>query len=160
MAAAAKIAGASLARTGAYLALERLRNRTRVEKSPADTVILIVEDDPDQLALADLRVSMAGYKVRVAGSVNGLLRALVDDGAPDLLLLDVMLPDGDGFDVLVKMRRHQALGALPIVLLTAKTDPGDIGRGLVLGADGYITKPYTKNVLVDVIERVLTRPAE
>ena len=160
MAAAAKIAGASLASTGAYLALERLRNRTRVEKSPADTVILIVEDDPDQLALADLRVSMAGYKVRVADSVNGFLRALVDDGAPDLLLLDVMLPDGDGFDVLVKMRRHQALGALPIVLLTAKTDPGDIGRGLVLGADGYITKPYTKNLLVDVIERVLKRPAE
>lgn len=160
MAAAAKIAGASLARTGAYLALERLRSRTRVEKSPADTVILIVEDDPDQLALADLRVSMAGYKVRVAESVNGFLRALVDDGAPDLLLLDVMLPDGDGFDVLVKMRRHQAFGALPIVLLTAKTDPGDIGRGLVLGADGYITKPYTKNLLVDVIERVLKRPVE
>ena len=157
--AAAKIAGASLARTGAYLALERLRYRPRVE-SPADTVILIVEDDPDQLALADLRVSMAGYQVRVAGSVNAFLQALVDEGAPDLLLLDVMLPDGDGFDVLVKMRRHQALGALPIVLLTAKTDPGDIGRGLVLGADGYITKPYTKNVLVDVIERVLKAPAE
>ena len=123
-------------------------------------MILIVEDDPDQLALADLRVSMAGYQVRVAGSVNAFLQALVDEGAPDLLLLDVMLPDGDGFDVLVKMRRHQALGALPIVLLTAKTDPGDIGRGLVLGADGYITKPYTKNVLVDVIERVLKGPAE
>ena len=46
------------------------------------------------------------------------------------------------------------------MLLTAKTDPGDIGRGLVLGADGYITKPYTKNVLVDVIERVLKGPAE
>ena len=158
--AAAKIAGDSLARTGAYLALERLRYRPRVEKSPADTVILIVEDDPDQLALADLRVSMAGYQVRVAGSVNAFLQALVDEGAPDLLLLDVMLPDGDGFDVLVKMRRHQSLGSLPIVLLTAKTDPGDIGRGLVLGADGYITKPYTKKALVDVIERVLKRPAE
>lgn len=157
--AAAKIAGASLARTGAYLALERLRYRPRVEKSPADTVILIVEDDPDQLALADLRVSMAGYQVRVAGSVNAFLQALVDEGAPDLLLLDVMLPDGDGFDVLVKMRRHQSFGSLPIVLLTAKTDPGDIGRGLVLGADGYITKPYTKNVLVDVIGRVLKGPA-
>jgi len=159
IAAAAKIAGAALARSGAYLSLERLRHRPRVEKGVADTTILIVEDDPDQLALADLRVSMAGYKVRVAGSVNGFLQALVDEGAPDLLLLDVMLPDGDGFDVLVRMRRHQALGSLPIVLLTAKTDAGDIGRGLILGADGYITKPYTKKVLVDVIERVLGRPA-
>jgi two-component system OmpR family response regulator len=130
-----------------------------VNKAPADTVVLIVEDDPDQLALADLRVSMAGYKVRVASSVNGFLQALVDEGAPDLLLLDVMLPDGDGFDVLGKMRRHQALGSLPIVMLTAKTDPGDIGRGLVLGADGYITKPYTKNILAEVIQTVL-RPRE
>jgi CheY-like chemotaxis protein len=157
LAEATKLAGASLARTGAYLALERLRHRPRIAKTAAETVVLIVEDDPDQLALADLRVSMAGYKVRVAGSVNGFLQALVDEGAPDLLLLDVMLPDGDGFDVLVRMRRHQALGSLPIVLLTAKTDAGDIGRGLLLGADGYITKPYTKKVLVDVIERVLKR---
>jgi CheY-like chemotaxis protein len=154
---AAKVAGSSLARTGSYLAVERLRRRPLLRKAPADTVILIVEDDPDQLALADLRVSMAGYRVRVAGSVNGFLQALVDEGAPDLLLLDVMLPDGDGFDVLSKMRRHQALGSLPIVLLTARNEPGDIGRGLLLGADGYITKPYTKNVLVEIVERVLKR---
>jgi len=156
---AAKIAGAALARNGAYLALDRLRRRPLPSKERADTVVLIVEDDPDQLALADLRVSMAGYKVRIAGSVNGFLQALVDDGAPDLLLLDIMLPDGDGFDVLSKMRRHQALGSLPIVLLTARNDPADIGRGLALGADGYITKPYTKNILADVVERVLKRPA-
>lgn len=155
---AAKIAGNSLARTGAYLAEDRLRSRPALAKPPAETVILIVEDDPDQLALADLRVSMAGYKVRVAASVNGFLQALVDEGAPDLLLLDVMLPDGDGFDVLAKMRRHQALGSLPIVMLTARNDPGDIGRGLVLGADGYVTKPYTKSLLADVIRRVLKRP--
>jgi CheY-like chemotaxis protein len=155
---AAKIAGSALARTGAFLSLDRLKRRPLTIKAPADTVILIVEDDPDQLALADLRVSMAGYKVRVASSVNGFLQALVDEGAPDLLLLDVMLPDGDGFDVLGKMRRHQALGSLPIVMLTAKNDAADIGRGLVLGADGYITKPYTKNILADVIERVLKRP--
>jgi CheY-like chemotaxis protein len=154
---AAKLAGSSLARSGAYLALDRLRQRPLAAKAPADTVILIVEDDPDQLALADLRVSMAGYKVRVASSVNGFLQALVDEGAPDLLLLDVMLPDGDGFDILSKMRRHQALGSLPIVMLTARTDPADIGRGLVLGADGYITKPYSKNILADVIGRVLKR---
>ena len=154
---AAKLAGAALARTGAYLALDRLRRRPLPMKSAADTVVLIVEDDPDQLALADLRVSMAGYKVRVASSVNGFLQALVDEGAPDLLLLDVMLPDGDGFEVLAKMRRHQALGSLPIVMLTAKNEPADIGRGLVLGADGYVTKPYTRNILAEVIERVLKR---
>ena len=151
----AKEAGAALARSGAYLAADRLRRRPAPLKPPEETVILIVEDDPDQLALADLRVSMAGYKVRVANSVNGFLQAIVDEGAPDLLLLDVMLPDGDGFDVLARMRRHPALGSLPIVMLTARNEAADIGRGLVLGADGYVTKPYTKNLLVDVIRRAL-----
>jgi CheY-like chemotaxis protein len=155
MSAAGQAAGATLSRSGAYLAEDRLRRRPPPAKAPGETVVLIVEDDPDQLALADLRLSMAGYRVRVAGSVNGLLQAILDEGAPDLLLLDVMLPDGDGFDVLAKMRRHQALGSLPIVMLTAKSDPADIGRGLVLGADGYITKPYTKNLLADVIRKVL-----
>src|SRR5688572_17716405 len=152
---AVKIASSSLARTGAYLAVDRLRSRPTLSKPPTETVILIVEDDPDQLALADLRVSMAGYRVRVAASVYGFLQTLVDEGAPDLLLLDVMLPDGDGFEVLARMRRHQALGSLPIVLLTARNDADDIGRGLLLGADGYVTKPYTKSLLADVIHRVL-----
>ena len=152
---AGQAAGAALARTGAFLAEDRLRRRPLPIKPPEETVVLIVEDDPDQLALADLRLSMAGYRVRVASSVNGFLQAMLDEGAPDLLLLDIMLPDGDGFEVLSKMRRHQALGSLPIVMLTARSDPADIGRGLVLGADGYITKPYTKNLLADVIRKVL-----
>jgi DNA-binding response OmpR family regulator len=118
-------------------------------------VVLIVEDDPDQLALADLRVSMAGYKVRVAKSVNEFLHSMLDEGAPDLLLLDVVLPDGNGFELLTKMRRHAVLGSLPIVMLTAENEAEDIGKGLLLGADGYITKPYTKNILADVIRRVL-----
>ena len=148
-------AGVTLARTGAYIAADRLSRRPAPGKAPANSVVLIVEDDIDQLALADLRVSMAGYKVRVANSVNAFLQSMLDDGAPDLLLLDVVLPDGDGFEVLAKMRRHPVLGSLPIVLLTAKNDAADIGKGLVLGADGYVTKPYTKNLLADVIRRVL-----
>jgi len=151
----AQQAGASLANSGAYVAMHRLDGRAALRKESRDTSVLIVEDDPDQLALADLRVSMAGYQVRVASSVNAFLQTMLDDGAPDLLLLDVALPDGDGFEVLARLRRHQALGSLPIVMLTAKADPADIGKGLALGADGYVTKPYTKNVLANVIRRVL-----
>jgi CheY-like chemotaxis protein len=148
-------ASAVLARTGAYISADRLGRRPPPRKPPADTVVLIVEDDPDQLALADLRVSMAGYKVRVAKSVNEFLHSMLDEGAPDLLLLDVVLPDGNGFELLTKMRRHAVLGSLPIVMLTAENEAEDIGKGLLLGADGYITKPYTKNILADVIRRVL-----
>ncbi len=151
----ANAAGAVLARTGAYLAADRAAGRPGQKKAPGDTVVLLVEDDPDQRALADLRLSMAGYKVRVAASVQAFLQSMLDEGAPDLLLLDVELPDGDGFEVLAKMRRHPSFGGLPIVMLTAKNDPADIGRGLLLGADGYVTKPYTRNILADIIRRVL-----
>ncbi len=150
-----KSAGAELTRTGAYLAADRASSRRGVPKAPRETEILIVEDDPDQRALADLRLTMAGFKVRVAFSVQSFLQSMLDHGAPDLLLLDVELPDGDGFELLAKMRRHPKYASLPVVMLTAKNDPADIGRGLVLGADGYVTKPYTKNVLADLIRRVL-----
>ena len=148
-------AGASLSRLGAFLAEHRLKDRPPLHKTPAETVILIVEDDPDQLALADLRVTMAGYSVRVANSLSALQQSLANEGTPDLLLLDVMLPDGDGFEVLEKLRRHHAYDSLPVVMLTAKTDPADIGKGLRLGADGYLTKPYTKTILAHVVSRVL-----
>jgi CheY-like chemotaxis protein len=150
-------ATSALARTGAYLALDRLRVQQVPMKRPEDTVVLIVEDDPDQLALADLRMTMAGYRVRVAKTANGFLQSMFDDGAPDLLLLDIELPDGDGYDILARMRRHKVLSNLPIVMLTAKNSPDAIGRGLLLGADGYVTKPYTKNILVDVVRRVLNQ---
>ena len=152
-------ASVDLARTGAYISADRLSRRPAPRKAPGDTVVLIVEDDPDQLALADLRVSMAGYKVRVANSVTAFLHSMLDEGAPDLLLLDVKLPDGNGFELLTKMRRHAVLGSLPIVMLTSENEPEDVGKGLLLGADGYITKPYTKNILADVIRRVLKQDA-
>ena len=154
---AAKDAGASLARSGAFVAMDRLRNRPLPVKAAASTTIMIVEDDPDQMALADLRVTMAGYQVRSANCVSAYLQALLTEGTPDLLLLDVELPDGNGFEVLQKMRRHPEFAGLPIIMLTSRNDAGDIGRGLIFGADGYVTKPYTRNILADVIRRVLRR---
>lgn len=148
-------ATASLSRLGAFIAEKRVRDRAPFQKRPADTVILIVEDDPDQLALADLRVTMAGYTVRVATSAAALQETLAERGPPDLLLLDVVLLDGDGFEILHKLRRHRAYASLPVVMLTAKNDPEDIIKGLRLGADGYVTKPYTKNILANIVNRVL-----
>jgi two-component system, sensor histidine kinase and response regulator len=71
------------------------------------------------------------------------------------VLLDVMLPDGNGFDLLGKLRASAEFATLPIVMLTAKTELSDIHNGLNLGADGYITKPYSKTQLAEVIARVL-----
>lgn len=151
----AKSAGGALARQGVYLSQERIAHRPASARAPAETTVLIVEDDPDQLALARLRVGMAGFAARTADSAGALQEELVRRGAPDLLLLDIVLPDGDGFDILAGLRNHPAHALLPVVMLTVKDDPADIERGLALGADGYVTKPYSKKLLEDVLSRVL-----
>lgn len=155
MQAEAKSAEVELAKAGAWIAEARLRNRPATAKSRGDTTVLIVEDDPDQLALADLRVSMAGYRVRAVTCARELLDDLRTQPLPDILLLDVMLPDGSGFDILAKLRKHPKFALLLVALLTAKDDPKEIIKGLGLGADAYITKPYSKSVLADTIGRIL-----
>lgn len=148
-------AGGALSRKGVYLADDRMRHRPALQKSPGETLVLIVEDDPDQLALAELRVGMAGFAVRTAASAGALQAELLNHAAPDLLLLDILLPDGNGFDLLAALRSHPAHALLPIVMLTVKDKPEDIRRGLGLGADGYVTKPYSKKLLEDVFVQVL-----
>ena len=93
--------------------------------------------------------------MRRATSIDDLLNQLRGGGTPDLLILDVELPDGNGFELLAKMRRHPKYRSLPIIMLTSRNDPVDIGRGLALGADGYITKPYSKAILAKTIDDVL-----
>jgi CheY-like chemotaxis protein len=151
----AVIGGATLLRSGSFLADERIRNLPALAKAPGETAILLVEDDPDQIALAELRLTMAGYRVQSVDRAKALSRYLREKPRPDLLLLDVMLPDGNGFDILAQLRAHAEFSTLPIVLLTVKAELVHIRNGLALGADGYITKPYSKNQLAEVIGRVL-----
>ena len=159
LAKAAVVAGATLLRSGSFLADERIANLPALAKKPAESVILLVEDDPDQLALGELRLTMAGYQVRSVDRAKALSRFLREEPRPDLLLLDVMLPDGNGFDILGQLRGRPDFATLPIVLLTVKAELANIRNGLALGADGYITKPYSKNQLAEVIGRVLKHAA-
>ena len=149
------IAGATLLRSGSFLSAERITNLAPLAKPRGETVILVVEDDPDQAALAELRLTMAGYTVHTVDVAKALSRYLRQQARPDLLLLDVMLPDGNGFDILAQLRGRPEFSTLPIVLLTAKAELVDIRNGLALGADGYITKPYSKSQLAEVIGHVL-----
>jgi CheY-like chemotaxis protein len=148
-------AGTTLKSRGAYLADARLKHRAPMKKLPGEITVLVVEDDPDQAALAERRLGLAGYKVRVAATHRAFIDDLRAHGVPDVVFLDVELPDGDGFDILVYMRTHQSLALLPVIMLTARTGPDDIRRGLMLGADGYIPKPYSKSLLSDTLRQVL-----
>ena len=156
LAKATVVGGATLLRSGSFLAADRVANLPRLRKPPSDTVILLVEDDPDQAALGELRIQMAGYQVRTVDRAKALSRYLREEARPDLLLLDVMLPDGNGFDILAQLRgRPEFSSTLPIVMLTVKAELVHIRNGLALGADGYITKPYSKTQLAEVISHVL-----
>jgi CheY-like chemotaxis protein len=158
LARATVIAGATLLRSGSFLADERIANLPALAKAPSQTLILLVEDDADQRTLAELRLAMAGYQVRSVDRAKALSRALREEARPDLLLLDVMLPDGDGFEILAALRARPEFATLPIVMLTMKAELVDIRNGLALGADGYITKPYSTKQLAEVIGRVLKQP--
>jgi CheY-like chemotaxis protein len=152
---AAQAAFAELEDKGAFLAADRIRHRPPLAKRASEIRVLIVEDDPDQAALADLRVSMAGYGVRLARNCAELVKEIRTREPPDIVLLDIMLPDGNGWDVLSSIRRHPKLALLPVVMLTALNEPNEVRWGLALGADGYVTKPYSKSILAETIGAVL-----
>jgi CheY-like chemotaxis protein len=151
----ARDAVSALGARGAYLSAERLENRTPLAMHAAEIEVLIVEDDPDQAALAERRLGLAGYRLRTVATRSDMIEDLRNHPLPDVVLLDVGLPDGDGFEILVGIRRHPRLALLPVIMLTVLSDPEDIRRGLELGADGYITKPYSKSILADTIGTVL-----
>lgn len=120
-----------------------------------NTEVLIAEDGLDARALVKLPLSMLGYQFRVAGSESQLFSSLRCSGLPGLVLLDVTLPDADGFAVLARLRSQPEFGSLPIVMLTRGRDPVCADKALALGADGCIVKPCSMRTLEKVIESVL-----
>ncbi len=117
--------------------------------------ILIVEDDPDVVRVARAYLEREGYAVLVESDGEaGLLRARA--ARPDLVVLDWMLPNASGLDVLRGLR---ADGGVPVLMLTARTDEADRVLGLELGADDYLTKPYSPRELVARVGAVLRRTA-
>ena len=118
--------------------------------------ILIVDDEEDILELLKYNLSREGYKVSCAASGEETLRA-VRSGIPDLIVLDLMLPGIDGLDVARQLKNDPKTRDVPIVMLTAKGEEADIVTGLELGADDYITKPFSPRVLLARVRAVLRR---
>jgi two-component system, OmpR family, response regulator len=126
---------------------------TALQDRPEATVLIV--DDLDELAEAALRAGMTGCEVRVARSARELAASLRIDGLPDLLLLNDVLPDADGFDVLAEMRWQPQFARVRIVMLTTRHDPADFDKSLALGAAGCVAKPYSRKTLEKVLETVL-----
>lgn len=118
--------------------------------------ILVVEDERDIAALLAYHLTKEGYRVRTVGSGTEALEQVRVE-RPDLLLLDLMLPESSGYEVLEDLRREPELADVPVVVLTARRDEYDRIRGLELGADDYVTKPFNPQELMLRIGAVLRR---
>ena len=118
--------------------------------------ILIVEDEEDIQQLVGFNLIKAGFQVEYADSGEQALEKIKRQH-PDLILLDIMLPDIDGIEVCKVLRSDNQTADIPIVMLTAKGEEADIISGFELGADDYITKPFSPKILVSRIKAVLRR---
>jgi two-component system phosphate regulon response regulator PhoB len=118
--------------------------------------ILVVDDEPDITALVAYHLAKAGYRVSTAANGPDALKAAREE-RPDIVILDVMLPGVSGYDVLAEMRRREETKDVGVILLTARREEADRIRGLTLGADDYLTKPFSPAELALRINALLRR---
>jgi DNA-binding response OmpR family regulator len=116
--------------------------------------VLLVDDEPNIILSLEFLIQQAGYEARVARDGETALKA-IEEHKPDLVLLDVMLPKRDGFDVCERIRANPAWNDIRIVMLTAKGRDSEREKGLALGADAYITKPFSTRDAMEQIKRFL-----
>jgi two-component system phosphate regulon response regulator PhoB len=129
---------------------------TQSETKAVPARILVVEDERDIAALVAYHLTKEGYRVRTAEGGQEAIEAAATE-RPDLMVLDLMLPGYSGYDVLAEMRRQPSLNDVPVIILTARREEADRVRGLELGADDYLTKPFSPRELVLRVAAVLRR---
>lgn len=118
--------------------------------------ILVVDDEPDAVELIEFNLKQAGYDVVSAADGAAAIKKARTAG-PSLIILDIMLPEIDGFEVCKLLRRDPATAAIPILMLTAKAAEIDRVLGLELGGDDYVTKPFSPRELVLRVKKILER---
>lgn len=118
--------------------------------------ILVVDDEEDILELVSYNLDRSGFKVTRVETGEDAIR-VTRDKSPDLVLLDLMLPGIDGLEVCRILKQDTRTASTPVVMLTARGDEADIVAGLELGADDYVTKPFSPKVLVARVKAVLRR---
>ena len=118
-------------------------------------VMLLIDDDETLVKLLHTVFRLEGFDLRTAGNRAQIVEAFGQLPPPDFVLLDVMLPDIDGFEVLGRIRSHPVVKNVPVIMLTAKATREAVLNGLHLGADGYVTKPFEIEVLMTAVRTVL-----
>ena len=144
-----------LAKSGFYVAMARNAAGRIPPRNGQRHMILVIEDDMDLLKLVGEVLAKAGFLTRFARSRAEINSEFNKTPLPDLVLLDVRLPDADGFNILEKIRSNQKILKMPVIMMTGRSEVTDVARGLSLGADGYVTKPFKISGLVSAVNTVL-----
>ena len=124
--------------------------------APLNRLIAVVDDEPDILELVSLHLTRAGFAVRTYPDAGRFQKSLAKT-IPDLVVLDLMLPDADGLDVTKELKADARTARLPVMMLTARGEELDRVLGLEIGADDYVTKPFSPKELVARVKAVLRR---
>lgn len=125
--------------------------------SPDSPRVLVVEDEPSQVELLRYNLVQQGFKVSCATDGEAGLLAAIEE-MPDLILLDWMLPNLSGIELCRQLRRNRDTRDIPIIMLTARSEESDMIRGLDVGADDYVSKPYSVKELMARVRAALRRP--
>jgi DNA-binding response OmpR family regulator len=125
-----------------------------VSEAPEVPKILVVDDDPEILKLITLLLRRIDADSTSFHEGQDALHYLAEE-TPDLIILDLMMPGVDGFEILREVRSQDRFDRVPVLILSAKADAGSIREGLERGADGYVTKPYIANTLIDRVRLLL-----
>jgi DNA-binding response OmpR family regulator len=122
--------------------------------SSTKSTIMVVDDDHELVTIVRVILEQKGFNVRCAYNGPQLFAGL-DEHKPDLIILDIMMPEMDGLEVLTRLKGNQGTSSIPVILLTAKVQYEDVLGGYKLGANHYITKPFTQTQLMTGINRLL-----
>jgi DNA-binding response OmpR family regulator len=127
-----------------------------IAQEKTQPTVLVADDDHDILALVSFRLERAGFDVVAAQDGEEALRLAVEH-APDLAILDVMMPKLDGYEVTTRLRQNDSTRRIPVILLTARVQEADIARGFEAGADDYVKKPFSPQELGARVQAILGR---
>jgi len=144
-----------LERNGYYVSIARQAVKAREALAGGKLQALVVEDDPDMCALIQRLLERDGFAVTTCSKRDEVLGRLRQTPSPDVMMLDIQLPDVNGFELLQKLKAHPQLKMMPVLIVTADAKPESVMRGLALGADGYVTKPFDHKTLVKGVKAVL-----
>ena len=137
--------------------LDAFLERSQPGGAPTGPMVLIVDDDPGLRSLVRASLELEGYSVREAGSAEEGL-AVLEEKLPDLILLDVMMPQVDGWETLRRIQEHTGVGAIPVIMFSGQVDDGSAADAVSRGVQSFIGKPFDPRSLIESTKQQLPIP--